>query len=528
MENHAMSGCSFGKGYAGCKLGEAAADAFTKMAEMMVGSWDSMMKEFLTSWLNVGLLVDLEAGSIQWLTAQLQVISIFLTILGIMFAAIWTMIHYRGDKAIKLAQTMAKVVVVTTLGAAAVQVIIAGGDAFSTWILDSAGITTDARQIPLTIAAANPGIAILGGIFGIIATIIQWGIMLVRSALLPLLIGVWPVAAAASMIGGADQAFSKITNWIIAFALYKPVAAIIYAYAWKTKSGDEGLGGVINGLVLIALAVVALPAMMRLIAPGTSALGGASGGGMALAGGAALVGAGVAAGAAVLSGGGTAAAGAAGGAAKMAGGAGAAGSVGTAGGSSITAGGAGAAGAGGGADPTGGGSGGGGTGGSGSGPGGGAGASGSSADTASGALGGDADGGDPASGGTAGDTMGAEEAGQGSAPGNGAASGTVGGQTAGGPTAPAGPSAQPGSADGPAGADTSATGTSEPSSQGGTAGSAAGTSAPTGSSEASAPVAGSNNASPKTRQATNAAAQSMTQAVADGAKDADGKDVIGE
>ena len=527
MENHAMSGCSFGKGYAGCKLGEAAADAFTKMAEMMVGSWDSMMKEFLTSWLNVGLLVDLEAGSIQWLTAQLQVISIFLTILGIMFAAIWTMIHYRGDKAIKLAQTMAKVVVVTTLGAAAVQVIIAGGDAFSTWILDSAGITTDARQIPLTIAAANPGIAILGGIFGIIATIIQWGIMLVRSALLPLLIGVWPVAAAASMIGGADQAFSKITNWIIAFALYKPVAAIIYAYAWKTKSGDEGLGGVINGLVLIALAVVALPAMMRLIAPGTSALGGASGGGMALAGGAALVGAGVAAGAAVLSGGGTAAAGAAGGAAKMAGGAGAAGSVGTAGGSSITAGGAGAAGAGGGADPTGGGSGGGGTGGSGSGPGGGAGASGSSADTASGALGGDADGGDPASGGTAGDTMGAEGAGQGSASGTGAASGAGGGQAAGGPTTPAG--AQPGSADGPAGADTSATGTSEPtSSQGGTAGSAAGTSAPTGSSEASAPVAGSNNASPKTRPATHAAAQSMTQAVADGAKDADGKDVIGE
>ncbi|GAA1891943.1 hypothetical protein GCM10009715_41850 [Paeniglutamicibacter psychrophenolicus] len=522
-----MSGCSFGKGYAGCKLGEAAADAFTKMAEMMVGSWDSMMKEFLTSWLNVGLLVDLEAGSIQWLTAQLQVISIFLTILGIMFAAIWTMIHYRGDKAIKLAQTMAKVVVVTTLGAAAVQVIIAGGDAFSTWILDSAGITTDARQIPLTIAAANPGIAILGGIFGIIATIIQWGIMLVRSALLPLLIGVWPVAAAASMIGGADQAFSKITNWIIAFALYKPVAAIIYAYAWKTKSGDEGLGGVINGLVLIALAVVALPAMMRLIAPGTSALGGASGGGMALAGGAALVGAGVAAGAAVLSGGGTAAAGAAGGAAKMAGGAGAAGSVGTAGGSSVTAGGAGAAGAGGGADPTGGGSGGGGTGGSGSGPGGGAGAAGGSADTASGALGGDADGGDPASGGTAGDTMGAEGAGQGSASGTGAASGAGGGQAAGGPTAPAG--AQPGSADGPAGADTSATGTSEPtSSQGGTAGSAAGTSAPTGSSEASAPVAGSSNASPKTRPATNAAAQSMTQAVADGAKDADGKDVIGE
>ncbi len=544
MEEQVVSECSFGKGYATCKLGEAAENALIKMAEAMVGGWDSMMKEFLTSWLNVGLLVDLEAGSIQWLTAQLQVISIFLTVLGIMFAAIWTMIHYRGDKAIKLAQTMAKVVVVTTLGAAAVQVIIVGGDAFSKWILDSAGITTDARQIPLTIAAANPAIAILGGIFGVIATIIQWGIMLVRSAILPLLIGVWPVAAAASMIGGADQAFSKITNWIIAFALYKPVAAIIYAYAWKTKSGDDGIGGVINGLVLIALAVVALPAMMRLIAPGTSALGGASGGGMAMAGGAALLGAGVAAGAAVLSGGGTAAASAAGGAAKMAGGAGAAssagssaGAAGTAAGSSGTAGGAGAAGGmDGGAGPTGGGSGGGGTGGSGSG--GGSGAAGGSSDAASGALGGDADGGDSASGGTAGEAMGTEGAdqgkesasAQGSAQGAGAASGAVGGDSAGGPTAPAGAQAgATGNTESPAGADTSATGTSEAtSSDSGAAGSAAGTSSPTGAPETATPNAGAKNTSPKAAQAKNAAAQSMTQAVADGAKDADGKDVIGE
>ncbi|WP_345467403.1 hypothetical protein [Paeniglutamicibacter antarcticus] len=548
-----MSECSVGKGFVQCKLGEAAENALIKMAEAMVGGWDSMMKEFLTSWLNVGLLVDLEAGSIQWLTAQLQVISIFLTVLGIMFAAIWTMIHYRGDKAIKLAQTMAKVVVVTTLGAAAVQVIIVGGDAFSTWILDSAGITTDARQIPLTIAAANPAIAILGGIFGVIATIIQWGIMLVRSAILPLLIGVWPVAAAASMIGGADQAFSKITNWIIAFALYKPVAAIIYAYAWKTKSGDDGIGGVINGLVLIALAVVALPAMMRLIAPGTSALGGASGGGMAMAGGAALLGAGVAAGAAVLSGGGTAAASAAGGAAKMAGGAGAAssagssaGAAGTAAGSSGTAGGAGAAGGmDGGSDPTGGGSGGGGTGGSGSG--GGSGAAGGSSDGASSTIGGDTEGGDSTSGGTAGEAMGTEGAdqgtesasAQGSAQGAGAASGAVGGDTAGGPTAPAGSSGgaaagATGNTGSPASADTSATGTSEPtSSDSGTtdtsaAGSAAGTSSPTGAPEPAATGAGSKNTSPKAAQAKNAAAQSMTQAVADGAKDADGKDVIGE
>jgi type IV secretion system protein TrbL len=495
----------------------------TQMGEAMMGSWDSMMKEFLTSWLNVGLLVDLEAGSIQWLTAQLQVISVFLAAIGIMIAALWTMVHYRGEKAIKVAQAMFKVVLVTTVGAAAVQVIIAGGDAFSAWILDSAGITTDVRQIPLAIAGSSPGIAILGGIFGIIATIIQWGIMLVRSALLPLLVGVWPAAAAASMIGGADQAFSKITNWIIAFALYKPVAAIIYAYAWKTKNGDEGIGGVINGLVLIALAVIALPAMMRLLAPGTSALGGASGGGMALAGGAALVGAGVAAGAAVLSGGGSAAAG---GTAKMAGGAGAAGSSGmaTAGGSSGIVGGAGTADPGGGAGPSGGSTGGGGTGGSGSSGGGGAadGSSGAASET----VGGDTDGGESAAGGTDAETMGTDVGAQ--EGGTGAASGTVGGDTAGEPIA----AAPLDGGDSSPGADTSAAGTSEPtnsetSSAG--AGSAAGASSPSGAPDTATPAAGSTeNTSSKAKQAGTAASQSMSQAVADGAKEADGKDVIGE
>ncbi|MBB2997555.1 hypothetical protein [Paeniglutamicibacter cryotolerans] len=282
--------------------------AAQNLAESMMSGWDSITKEFLTSWLDVGLLVDLDAGSVTWLTAQLETISAFLAVIGLMVAAIWTVLHHRGEKAVKVVKALFTVVLVSTLGVGLIQVVLAGGDSFSDWILDSAGITTDARaQIPVAgLVAASPGLAILAGVFGIIATIIQWGIMLVRSALIPLLVGVWPTAAAASMIGGGSQAFSKITTWIIAFALYKPIAAIVYAYAWKTKSGEDGIGGAINGLVLIVLAVVALPAMMRLLAPGTAALGSSAGGSMALAGAAALAGAGVAAGTAVLSGGGTA------------------------------------------------------------------------------------------------------------------------------------------------------------------------------------------------------------------------------
>lgn len=483
----------------------------------MLGGWDSLTKGFLTSWLDVGLLVDLDAGSVSWLTAQLQVISILLATVGLMVAAIWTMIHHRGEKAAKVIKSMFTVVLVSTAGVGLMQVILVGGDAFSTWILDSAGVTVDGRgSLPVAaLVASSPGLAILAGIFGIIATIIQWGIMLVRSALLPLLVGVWPVAAAASMIGGAEQAFSKITTWIIAFTIYKPVAAIVYAYAWKTKSGEDGLGGVINGLILIILAVVALPAIMRLVSPGTSAMGGSGGGGMALAGGAALVGAGVAAGTAILSGGGSAAVG---GAAKSAGTAKstqAASTIGTStakgtgnsgppttgdsgtgdskGGS--PAGGSGSGGTGGG-DRTAGGTGAEATGADG------AGAAGS---TGSGTVGGDA-----AVGGTESETVGADGAASGAGD---TAAGTVGGDS----------TAQ--GASGPTSADAGSAGSSESAGPSGTAG---GASSPTGAPDATTPPPNTNKPPSKAKDAGSAAARSMGQAIADGTKDADGKDVIGE
>lgn len=509
-----MAECEGGiTGWLDCKIGDAAdaatSSAIGKMAEAMMGGWDSLTKGFLTSWLDVGLLVDLDAGSVTWLTAQLGVISVLLATVGMMLAAIWTMVHHRGEKAVKVAKSMFTVVLVSTAGVGLMQVVLAGGDAFSEWILDSAGVTVDGRgSLPVaTLVASSPGLAILAGIFGIIATIIQWGIMLVRSALLPLLVGVWPVAAAASMIGGAEQAFSKLTTWIIAFTLYKPVAAVVYAYAWKTKSGDDGIGGVINGLILIVLAVVALPAIMRLISPGTSALGGSGGGGMALAGGAAVVGAGVSAGTAILSGGGSAAAG---GAAKTAGtaksteaatstGASTAGGTGSSGPPST-----GDSGGGGGSPSDGGGSG---------GTAGGTGAGG----TGSGTVGGD----DPAAGSTGSETVGADDP-AGST--DSAGSETVGGDSAAeGASSPSGADAgltDPGPAE-------SASSTESGSSAGSSA-TAGGTDAPTETADSTPPAANTDRGSSKAKDAGAAAAKSMGQAIADGTKDADGKDVIGE
>jgi type IV secretion system protein TrbL len=284
------------------------------LGEAMMGAWDSIMKGFLTSWLDAGMLVSLDGASMQWLSDQLQVISIFLTTVGIMVACVWTMVHARGDQAVKASKALFMVFMVTTAGTALMQVAIPAGDAFAKYILDEAGVTVSGYDQLGPAAGAvsqiGAGLAIVAGIFGVIATLLQWIIMIVRATVLPLLIAVWPVAAAAAMIRGAEGGFSTVTKWLIAFLIYKPVAAIIYAFAWKLKSGGDGIGGVINGMLLLVLAVAALPALMKLLSPATAAMGSAAGGTMAMAAGAAVVGAAVAGGAAVMTGGGSAGAGA--------------------------------------------------------------------------------------------------------------------------------------------------------------------------------------------------------------------------
>lgn len=304
-----------------CKGGELVGGAVDKavdsgaqgLGEEMMGAWDSLMKGFLTSWLDSGMLVSLDGASMQWLVDQLQVISIFLATVGIMVACVWTMVHTRGDQAVKVSKALFMTFLVTTLGTAFMQVAIPAGDAFAKWILDEAGVTVSgygAIGPTASVGSIGAGLAIIAGIFGAAATLLQWIIMIIRAVVLPVLIAFWPVAAAGAMIKGSEGGFATITKWLIAFLIYKPVAAIIYAFAWKLKSGGDGIGGVINGMLLLVLAVAALPAIMKLLGPATSAMGSAAGGTMAMAAGAAAVSAGVAGGAAIATGGGSAAAGA--------------------------------------------------------------------------------------------------------------------------------------------------------------------------------------------------------------------------
>ena len=119
-------------------------------------------------------------------------------------------------------------------------------------------------------------IAIVLGIIAFLAAVIQIMLMLVRGGMLVLLVGTLPLVAAFSNTEMGLQWFRKASAWLIAFALYKPAAAVVYAVAFDL-AGQQGALALLDGVMMLVLAILALPALLRFVVPATSALAGAGG-----------------------------------------------------------------------------------------------------------------------------------------------------------------------------------------------------------------------------------------------------------
>ncbi len=121
------------------------------------------------------------------------------------------------------------------------------------------------------------------GVAVIMAALIQVVLMVIRSAMLILLAGTFPLAAAATNTEMGKTWFKKYCAWALAFIAYKPAAALIYAAA--IKMNELGVGQSSNsfvqtttGLMMLFLAIFALPALLRFMVPVTAAVAGGSAG----------------------------------------------------------------------------------------------------------------------------------------------------------------------------------------------------------------------------------------------------------
>lgn len=220
-----------------------------------------------------------------WYVGVLMVISVLIAAGQMM----WTR---KGQPLTELLSSLLKFAIINAASVSGVTMLLDSGDKFSAWIIKQStdegfdkalsnlmGPEVFKSEISMGIAI----FAIVMGIIAIIVAVIQIGLLIVRSAMALILVGTLPLAFSATNTSWGKQWSQKHVSWLIAFILYKPVASLVYAAAFKVFGsygkidGDDGarMTYFISGLVLMVGALFALPAMMRLIVPAVGAAAGA-------------------------------------------------------------------------------------------------------------------------------------------------------------------------------------------------------------------------------------------------------------
>jgi len=229
-----------------------------------------------------------QSTAIYFLQANTAWLMIALVAIAIIITAIVMLVRHRGEPLRDLAIGIGKMAFVSAAGTSVASVILKGMDSWSWTLMDNASnCNGDATcfgksveglvGLASTSAIGQLGVIVLG-IIGVILLVVQMGLFLVRSALLPLLLGLLPLAYAAALVPGGKNMSRRMTGWLVAFVFYKPAAAIIYSVAMVlsgqayTAKDTTGLFNMLYGFILVAAAAIALPALIRLCVPAAEAV----------------------------------------------------------------------------------------------------------------------------------------------------------------------------------------------------------------------------------------------------------------
>jgi type IV secretion system protein TrbL len=300
---------------------DVAGDFVKTAATDAANAADSLLKTLATSWTGIAT-PNLADGSgngaaTQLLQGDLKFVTLWVGVASLLVAAGRMAYMRRADPLREAAMGLIRLLLVGGMGIIAIDTFAAIGDQFSSYVLSSAttsqagGLNQATSLFKLTGAAgfsAVPFLLLILALLAVLSTLVQLFLIIIRGALLVLIGGTWPLAAAASMTTGGSQWFKKVTGYLVAFLLYKPAAAICYAAAFKliASAGPDPVVAQIEGVVLIIMATLTLPALLKFVVPAVSSAGG-FGAGEALAAGAAVA---TGAAAIIATGGGSAAAGA--------------------------------------------------------------------------------------------------------------------------------------------------------------------------------------------------------------------------
>lgn len=294
----------------GCVVGEGIGNLATGVAEDFVRTLAegtiNILKVVNAFWLYLPT-PDVEAEAITTIQSNLAWYTYAFAVLGIMLATGKMLVagdFKAGAPAVKM---IINLILTTAFYTTVVALLLAAGDAFAPWIIERATGGELAMDGILSVTmfitpGVGPGMLLV--ILAFLGALANALFMLVRAVMITILVTFLPILAASSASEAGEQAWKKAQGYLLAFLLFKPVAAVILALGLLmimdppaiTTLNDAGstLFQVMVGIMTLVMVALALPTLIKFVVPVAAA--GAS---AAFSGGAVAAGA-VAAGAAVV------------------------------------------------------------------------------------------------------------------------------------------------------------------------------------------------------------------------------------
>lgn len=284
----------------GCHASNVLGGVFDEQTEDIKEFVKIVVEATFTGWLNIPIVgISGDFGPVGFLRDHLAVLVGGLLVLAIIgFAIAMLLLPKRetfengGKFAVRTISVYAGSITIATL-------VVAIAEGYSTWIIDQAtdgdGLATALlNAVQITGPMGFFGAMFFGG-FAALFSVIQGGLLIFRNLVVPMLIGAAPVVVSVSQTEIGRTWWTKYLGWFIAYVLYKPVAATIYAVGFYMLSqgnilgsetvGEAALAGMsfMYGLAMMALSIFAFSAMMTVVTPIVGKMTGGMAGAGALA-----------------------------------------------------------------------------------------------------------------------------------------------------------------------------------------------------------------------------------------------------
>ena len=276
---------------AGNVVSDIADDAMGNLAKAIMEGMSQMVTALSTFWVAMPTVnLASEDGTtpspvVAAVNSELMPWTLSLAVLAVILGGIRMIWEQRGAPLKDLLRSLLTLTLVSGLGLSVISIVVIAADTFSVAIIER---STDGRgfaeslSVRVITGQTDVGVLILFvlGLIGLIASLVQIVLMVIRSGMLVILAGILPTTAAFTNTEMGRQWFQKAVGWTIAFILYKPAAAIVYSVAFLlmgNSSGQDALVGSITGFTLMIVALFALPALMRFVTPMVGAVASGSG-----------------------------------------------------------------------------------------------------------------------------------------------------------------------------------------------------------------------------------------------------------